>query len=158
MAPKNTQSSTKLASQHEWLIPALLVALSLLSRAVYAFLTDNHFYGGDTFGRVEIARGLLQHPELIPNVDWPFGHFWMLFIPMWLFDNFEFAPRLVSLIPGILFPLPLFYLGKKIFNEFSGLIACILYAFALPQLILSGVTLTAIPFSFFFILWNILFC
>ena len=135
----------------EHLIVFFLVALSFGTRIIYALLTDNFYEGWDNLVRVEIAYRLFDNPVLIPSSDWVFGHFWMLLFPMWLFNDFEFAPRLISLIPGILFPIPLFYLGKRLFGEFASVIACLLYIFALPQLMLSGSTLTAIPFSFFII-------
>ena len=94
---------------------------------------------------------MLKDPIFIPSQDWVFGHFWMLALPAWLFNDFEFAPRLVSLIPGILFPIPLFYLGKRLFGEAAAIIGCLLYAFSPPLLLLSGSTLTAIPFSFLLI-------
>ena len=129
----------------------LLVAFCFGTRVVYAFLTDNFYEGWDNIARVYITYNFLGHPTLVPNQDWVFGHFWMLAFPMWIFNDFEFAPRLVSLVPSILFPIPIFYLGKRLFGEFSAILGCLFYIFALPQLMLSGSTLTAMPFSFFII-------
>ena len=125
------------------------VLLALLTRGAWLLLTDNVFNAGDNFDRVVDAYKLFQNPKLVPSVNWVFGHFWMLFIPMWIFDDFNVAPRLLGLVSGSLLPIPIFYLGKRLFGHVSATVSCLLYAFALPQIILSGSTLTAIPFSFF---------
>ena len=127
----------------------LLLLLAFLTRGAWMLLTENVFDAGDNFDRVVGAYRLFQNPEFIPSVDWLFGHFWMLFFPMWIFDDFNFAPRLLGFISGSLLPWPIFYLSKKLFGQKSAIISCLIYIFALPQILLSGSTLTAIPFSFF---------
>ena len=136
-------------NKEQRIVLILLLPLSLALRGVWFSLTNNIHNSTDILDRDLIAWKLFENPLLSPKIDWQFGHFWMLNFFMRIFNNTEFAPRLVGLISGFLITLPLYFLGKRLFGPMSAIIACIIYSASPPQIVLSGPTLTTIPFSFF---------
>jgi 4-amino-4-deoxy-L-arabinose transferase len=126
----------------------LLLAIIVTGFLLRAFLcTDDYLHPWDERYHALVAKHLMSdfsEPTLYPkpllnfgNTDWRYSHIWLHKqpLPLWsissslyLFGTNEFFVRLPSLILSTLSLLLTFLIGKNLFNDKVGLLACLLQA------------------------------
>jgi 4-amino-4-deoxy-L-arabinose transferase-like glycosyltransferase len=74
---------------------------------------------------------------------------WLVALSCSLTDNYELAGRLASVVMGALLPLPVYFLGKLLYDKTAGLIAAAFIAFFPPLAFQATTALTEATYTFF---------
>ena len=125
----------------------ILLVISLKIRLIYSVMTDNYYYGGDIFARMEMAYRFNPINTIMTGVDWPPAHVWLLKLFALIFQDYLYAPRLVGIISDSLCSGFIYILGKRMFTRKVGICAAFIHATFYLNVVLSSVTLSGPVFT-----------
>lgn len=114
------------AEPRTWVMLALLVAVTLLPRALVFPINEN--LHGDAVVRTELAERWAQAPHWIASFEdgaYQFGplHLYAVGAALWAMPDRADAGRWVSLFFGVLSVVPLYLLTRRLFGWRAGLVA-----------------------------------
>lgn len=123
-----------------------IILFSFLIRFILLVFTDNHFYGGDIFARMHFAYEMAETNLWYFGPDWLPGHFWILKLCIYLFDDFEFYARLPGVICDSTSTLFIYNITKQFFDKKTALFSALLFASHFCFILYSTITM---PVSIF---------
>lgn len=115
-----------------WLLCGITVIIALISRLVFLFLTTA--IDGDASHYANLAFSLVNGKSDLPNLLWVnLFVFWEVFIYLFIKDP-TVGAIVATIIPGTLMMIPIFWMGKILFNGQIGFFAALITALH-PRLI-----------------------
>lgn len=127
----------------------LFFLLGLFIRLMVLALTDN--IAEDTGIRILEAERWLQNPEPITSGVWFPLNYYLTAIALFLWNDPNISPRLVSLIFGSLSLIPFYYLVRMLFDKNCAAISTLLLSTMGLHIIYSVLSMSEVPFIFFLI-------
>ncbi|MFC1524755.1 glycosyltransferase family 39 protein [Planctomycetota bacterium] len=134
-----------------WLLILVLILLSVSVRLIVALNTCVIASDGPVY--IKVAQDYYDG-NFRQALDHSYHPVYPLLISVlyWVLGNWEWAGIVISMLLSSLVVIPLYYIGKQVFDKEIAVVACILYAFLPHAARLSAQVLTTGTFIFFLIM------
>jgi 4-amino-4-deoxy-L-arabinose transferase-like glycosyltransferase len=123
------QTKTKLIKNLFWVLPVLIVLLSLLIR-FSPMLGERDYWYDEAFTGILLKQPFPEMNQMIFDDVHPPLHYWLAKPWSAMFGYSPAGIRSLSVVFGVLTVISLFWIGQKMFNKRAGLLASIIGAFS----------------------------
>jgi hypothetical protein len=127
-----------------------LLIIALILRIVYLFQSGDCSVG-DSGTRLYLSYFWSLHPSFILGYNWLPLHFYILGSTIAFFDNTIWMPRVVTLLFAMASFIPFYGLVKNLFSRKTAFYSTLIFVLLPAHILLSVITATEAPFTFFII-------
>jgi len=147
MMTKTINTLTFLRTNPVWIVCIVGLLIRLL---LYPFAQVND---ADATSRILITTAWIHNPEFITSGIWLPLHFYLMALPIWLFQNTVFIPTLLHILLAVFTAVPIYKLTERLFNKQGAILAAWIYILAPVVMRDSFQALAGVPFAFF-VAWS----
>ncbi len=145
---KATTSFYNKYTNTQWLF-IFVTFLFILKLSLLPFV---HAVDADGITRVLMAKQWTENPSVIKAGNWPPLYFYLMGMALKIYNNQFYAPIVVTIFLSIGTLFPLYFLMRRLLNESTALLMCIVFSLSPIVFRVSLLALSETPSIFFIIL------